>query len=391
MNTLTQEEKNVFFRCNYLFFISGIIAVSLGSLLPYIRETHNLEYGFAGMLVSFHSIGNLISSFLGGIVPVYLGRKKSSMLFFSFGIIAFLLIAFSSNALLIGLAFFLTGISRGNNSNFSNTMVNEIIPGKAWALNLLHGCFSIGAFLIPFFIMLLTRNGQHYRWIYACVIIAILCVIQVIVVYFMKIPNNFPKTSKHKKYSFSFLKNKSFLILMGILFFYLSAEQGINGWLVTYFNETGIMSKAFSQSMFGILWLVIFLGRLINIYLSQKIKKSKLLLISGGAFFIFFVILLIARTLPIAVLGIVGVGFSMAGLYPATIASAGMIIKKEPFALSFLITTAGLGAIIMPTIMGLVADNIGIAGGMGTLIITVLITLIFICYNAYMNRGNEEL
>ena len=390
MNTLTQEEKNIFLRCNYLFLVSGIIAVSLGSLLPYVRDTHGLDYAFAGMLLSFHSIGNLISSFLGGIVPVYLGRKRSSMLFFSFGVIAFLLIAFSSNAPLIGIAFFLTGISRGNNSNFSNAIINEIVPGKAWALNLLHSCFSIGAFLIPFFIMLLTRNESH-RWIYASVTIAALCLIQVVVVYFMKIPNNFPAAKERNKHTFSFLKNKSFIILTCILFFYLSAEQGINGWLVTYFKETGIMSAAFAQAMSGILWLVILLGRLLNVYLSQKVKKSNMLLISSGAYFIFFILLLMAQTPPLAILGIIGVGFSMAGLYPTIIASAGLVIKKEPFALSFLITIAGLGAIIMPTIMGIVADNIGIAGGMGTLVITVSITLIFICYNAFINRKNEEL
>jgi fucose permease len=59
--------------------------------------------------------------------------------------------------------------------------------------------------------------------------------------------------------------------------------------------------------------------------------------------------------------------------------------------LSFLLTFAGLGAILMPTIIGTIADHIGIIGGMSTVIIAVIITLLFIIYNAYLYKDIEEI
>ena len=89
------------------------------------------------------------------------------------------------------------------------------------------------------------------------------------------------------------------------------------------------------------------------------------------------------------VAGIIGVGFFMAGLYPTVMASIGEIIKEYPLALSFLLTFTGLGAILMPAIIGIVADAVGILGGMSVVIIAVAITLALIIYNAVISKDRE--
>jgi len=128
----------------------------------------------------------------------------------------------------------------------------------------------------------------------------------------------------------------------------------------------------------------------VSAYLSNKIKKSKLLLVNAFGYLIFFIILLLSRSLTLATIGIVGVGFFMAGLYPTTIASIGKILKTYPLALSFLLTFAGLGAILMPELIGAVADSIGIIGGMSIVIVAVVVTLLFIIYNSFIYRNIEE-
>lgn len=80
----------------------------------------------------------------------------------------------------------------------------------------------------------------------------------------------------------------------------------------------------------------------------------------------------------------------MAGLYPTTIASVGKIIKEYPLALSFLLTFAGLGSILMPSIIGAVAGSRGIIGGMSVVIVAVITTLILIIYNAIIRRNVVE-
>lgn len=362
----------------------------IGAILPYMKETYNLNYQLTGLLISAHSVGNLISSFIGGILPVYIGRKKSILFLCSSGIFAFILMTLTSNPFFLFLAFFLTGLNRGAVSNFNNTIINDIATGKAWALNLLHSVFAIGAFVSPFIALFFTKDNPN-GWIYAALTWAIFCFTEFVVFGRMKIPGNYPVPAESSKINLGFLKNQYYLTACGILFFYLCAEQAINGWLVTYFKESGIMSGNFAQGMASLLWIVILIGRLVSAYLSSRIKKSKLLVINASGYLIFFILLLSSRSITPVVIGVVGVGFCMAGLYPTTVAGIGTILKAYPLALSFILTFAGLGAIIMPALIGAVADSVGIIGGMSIVIIAVAITLLFILYNAFIHRNTEEL
>lgn len=387
---LTSSQKKIFAQTFYTFFINGSLALILGAMLPYMRETYGLSYQLAGILISVHSVGNLISSFIGGILPAYLGRKKSILLLSSCGFIAFILMPLTNSPIILILAFFLTGINRGAISNFNNSIINEIATGKAWALNLLHSVFAVGAFIAPFIALLSVRTNPD-GWIYACYILAFLCFTELITYSFMKIPEKSITVREKKKTDWSFLKNKYFITAAGILFSYLCAEQAINGWLVTYFKESGLMSGSFAQSMASLLWIIILLGRLVSAYLSKKIKKSNLLVVNAMGYLIFFIILLTAKSMTPITIGIIGVGFCMAGLYPTTISCIGKIIKEYPMGLSFLLTFAGLGAILMPSLIGFVAQKIGIVGGMSTVIIAVIITVLFILYNYYIYRDIDDI
>ncbi len=66
-----------------------------------------------------------------------------------------------------------------------------------------------------------------------------------------------------------------------------------------------------------------------------------------------------------------GLGFSMAGIYPTTIATVGNTINKYPMSMGVLLMLGGLGAIIMPIITGSLADQFGILAGMSAIIVAI--------------------
>ena len=140
LSLFKDKNQNKQFLCSYgVFIINGMLALSIGSLLPYIRDSLGLQYAFCGMIVSLHSIGNLISGFACGALAAVWGRKKSILFFNSFFAISYLLILLSDNPFLLALSFFLTGVARGATSNFCNTSINELAPGKAsLLLSLIH-------------------------------------------------------------------------------------------------------------------------------------------------------------------------------------------------------------------------------------------------------------
>jgi fucose permease len=148
--------------------------------------------------------------------------------------------------------------------------------------------------------------------------------------------------------------------------------------MITYFKDTGYLSPSVSQLTASIQWLMMLFGRLTVAWLSTKVAKEKLLPGMGVGIVIFFILLIVSRSTVPIMIGIIGFGFSMAGIYPTTVSFSGNIIQKYPMAWSFILTIASLGSIIMPSIIGKIAEVAGIAVGMSSVAFVVVLDLVFI-------------
>lgn len=373
-----------------VFLLNGMMALSIGSLLPFIRDARGLEYAFCGLIVSLHSVGNLISGFFAGTLAVVWGRKKSILFFNAFYAIAYLLILFGDNNFCLILAFLMTGLARGATSNFCNVVINDIAPGKAGAINGLHAMFSVGAFTFPILLTLLTMTEAKH-WIYACFFMVAMGILSWLLYAMIPVEDSKAQKKEEQGSTLGFFKEPMFLLCTATLFFYLCAEQGVIGWMVTYFKDTGLISESLSQITASVLWVMILAGRLTTAWLSSKVSKSKLLRIMGVGLVLFFIILILSKSTFWIILGIMGFGYSMAGIYPTTVSVAGHIIKKYSMCWSFMLTMASMGSILMPSIIGKIAETAGIAYGMSSIVVVVVVDMIFIiCLTNYMRRKNPE-
>jgi fucose permease len=367
-----------------------MLALSIGSLLPFIRDARGLEYAFCGMIVSLHSVGNLVASFVAGTLPVFIGKKRSILIFEAFFAISYALILFSNNNFLLAAAFFLTGLARGASSNYCNTKINALAPGKAWIINGLHAMFSVGAFIFPILLTLITMKSDD-NWVYACVFMLVMGIITWLL--YLMIPEDEVKPAKGEKakIDFGFMRETYFYLVILTLFFYLCAEQGVIGWMITYFKDTGYLSPSVSQITASVQWLMMLLGRLLVAWLTTKIAKEKLLPVMGVGIVVFFIMLIMSKSTVPIMIGIMGFGFSMAGIYPTTVSFSGSIIDKYPFCWSFILTIASFGSIIMPSIIGKIAEVAGIAVGMSSVAFVVALDLAFILvlcgYSKKLKKG----
>lgn len=369
-----------------VFLINGMLALSIGALLPYIRDFRGLEYAFCGMLVSLHSVGNFLSSFFAGSFAVILGRKKSILLFNSFFAIAYLLIILSGNNIALAAAFLMTGLARGATSNFCNTTINNLAPGKASAINGLHAMFSIGAFLFPILLTLLTMS-QASNWIVACFFMLFMGIFSWVLYLIMPVDESILNKKGKNQGTYDFFKEPLFYLCTASMFFYLCVEQGVIGWMVTYFKDTGLISENLSQITASVLWIMILAGRLTTAWLSERFNKGTLLRTMAVGLVIFFIILMLSRSTILIILGIMGFGYSMAGIYPTIVSFAGNIIHKYSMCWSFMLTLASMGSIIMPSVIGRIAESAGIIYGMSSIVAVVIIDMILIiCLTHYMRH-----
>ena len=388
--TNEKRENQLMMATLFVFFTSGASSVLMGNLMPFLREMYDINYTYAGLLLSLPSWGNLASIFITGYLPTYIGRRKTVLLTAMWMAVAFAIITFGiGGAGALALACVMIGIARGGNTNFSNTMMSTL-PGKKSAIgyNLLHGAFAVGAVLSPLVLIACTK-GSALGWKYMTAGIVALCLVQLTVYGKMRLPKE-NITKSIKKVDRSFLKNKNFWLAAAILFFYISAEYAIVTWLVTYFKDTGILSPQISQLMTSLLWVVIFIGRMIGAALVGKVSRKIILVVDGVGLMIFFLLVFFSRTeLPIF-LGIMGVGLFMATIYTSALALGTQSIKGNDLGVSTMILVGSAGGIITPAAVGMVAENAGIQMGMGVVVAVTVLLLITILISVSTKGSKEE-
>lgn len=382
-------QKKQFLFTYIVFICNGMLALSIGSLMPLISDTRGLSYEICGLLVSLHSVGNFISSFFAGALAEKIGRKRSILIFNSFFALAYFIIMLSGNIPLLIVAFLMTGLARGATSNFCNTVINNLAPGKAGLINGLHAMFSVGAFLFPILLMLFTASGSE-NWMYASIFMFIVGIISWCL-YFLIPMDGLAIPKKEKKESnYGFFKEPLFYLCIVTLFFYLCAEQGVIGWLVTYFKDTGLLNPDLSQLMASMQWIMMLAGRLLVAWLSSRVAKEKLLPVMGIGLVVFFLILINSESVGMIIFGIMGFGFSMAGIYPTTVSFSGKLIQKYSLAWSFILTFASFGSILMPTVIGAIAGSYGIFVGMASVGVVIAIDLVCIIALVRYVKQKEE-
>lgn len=385
----TSKEKQLISGTMFAFMVSGATSLALGSLIPFLRSTYNLSYEIAGMLVSLQSVGNLVSVGLMGFLPVFLGRRKSILVMAVWMAMSYLLLTTSwGGAALLPALCFAMGVSKGGNANFANTMMSTL-PGQKAGIgyNLAHGAYAVGALAAPLLIVACTSSNSS-GWRIATGILFALCLLQLVDYAIVPIPDNHV-TKSVKSIDRSFLKNRSFWLASGILFFYVSAEYSITGWLVTYFQDIGILSDNLSQMMSSLLWGVMFIGRMAGAVIIGKVSRKRLLLVDGIGLTVFFLLVFFSRSeLPI-IIGIAGVGLFMATIYTSAMALGTESVRGNDLGVSAMTLTGVAGGIITPAAVGFVAEHAGIQMGMGVVVGATVMLLIMILVSTVTSNADK--
>ena len=145
-----QSSNKIFYRCYYTFFINGIAAILVGSILPHLIADLDLSYGLAGSMLSCFAIGNLLASFIFPPCVGKFGYKLTAVIFSTLVPLSFIGLLITRSPILLCGILLGTGIGRGILSITTNALVSDYSTDSAKNLNILHTCFAIGAFLAPF-------------------------------------------------------------------------------------------------------------------------------------------------------------------------------------------------------------------------------------------------
>ena len=421
------EKQRLIITAYFVFFVTGMASTLLGTIIPNLRESYNLNYLVSGSLFTFHQTGNLCAVILAGFLPYLIGRKKSVTILYSGLALGTFLITASGMPFLLMTAYTLTGVGRGTTSNITNVIVSESSENKTAGLNLLHAIFALGALVSPFILILCSSLFGSMGWRITLWILA-LCMVTSFFLFATSSLSNKPekRLSSAKKGQTEidavktealsegagesgtpFYKSFDYWLNVSILLFYLCGESGNMGWLVTYFKDTGLMGQTFAQMTSSIMWIMIMAGRLLVALISGRLNKSLMILILAVLNTAFFILMISTRSMPLIILGLLGTGFSMSGIYPTTLSTMKREYNSSPLSTGLAIGIALVGGITMPVTVGAIAEKVtasalsqglniataekaGVSSGISAIAVALAIMLILTVIKFIRDRGSSE-
>ena len=363
-----KRARNVGFAA---FFLSGICAISTGVVVSLLQQRYGLAYGVSGSLISVMSVGNLVAGFLAGLLPGRLGLKVTTLILGTGYALGYALMGLSGQVWLLTAAFALVGLAKGGTINACTILVGDNVPDRTRGMNAMHSCYACGALLCPFVAAgaaaAFGANGPT----------SVLAVLGVgLVLAFAAAPNSLTgRRQSAAKPDWSFCRSPKFWLLTALIFCQNGAETSVTGWLVTYFKDQGILSGSVSPYTVTLLWGATMAARLVLAFVHPPKDPYRAMIWMGLGCTVFYGGLMLARTQVPALLLLLFFALSIAGMNPTAVACAGQMTSVT--SMGVMLPVAGLGAILMPWVIGVVADNAGLLAGMACNIVPCAGMLLF--------------
>lgn len=358
------------------FFLSGICAISSGIIVSILQGKYGFDYGMTGTMLGLMSIGNMAASFAAGVLPQKIGVKNTVLLLCSGYFLGYFLMAVTGMPGVLMAAFLLVGFAKGGALNNCTILVKDNSADRTRSMNTLHACYASGALLCPFLAVSLLGINDTLPMVGVAVTGLLLWVIF--------LTAGLPGVVKEKngergKISFAFLKDPKFWLITGLLFCQNAAETSVTGWLVTYYKDRGILSGSFAAYTVTVMWGATLIARLLIAFVFPVHHIFRALAWMGGCCSVLYCGLVYMQHPVGAIAMLFAFAFAMAGVNPIAVAGAGR--EMNATSLGVMLPVAGIGAIVMPWLIGVIADRVGLVTGMfcnlipcvGILVFSVLI------------------
>ncbi len=341
------------------FFLSGICAISAGIVVSILRDLYHFNYSFSGTLISVMSIGNMAALLVSGLLPKMIGERSTTLMLCGGYFLGYLLMALTGNPVVLLFSFLLAGAAKGCTANKCTILVGNNAPDRSKALSLMNAWFSLGALLCPFMISMLQKRNDRL----AMAGVSTAGVLLWLTFLSARIPRQFRASGSGKEAAGeAFLKNPVFWLLAAQMFFQNAAEYVVNGWIVTYYKGEGILSGSTAAYTVTVQWGLALAARLLLAF-GPKIKKPYRALSVMGIGLTSMYLLLLRMHSAVPALIVLGLfSFAIAGVYPLTTACIGTMTSSA--SVGILLSIGGMGGIIFPWVVGIVADMSGLRSGM---------------------------
>ena len=360
-------------------FISlGFVGMSrtfLGTALPSIRYSLELNILQAGTLTALLQLGFSCAVFVGGPVSDVFKKRSVLMLGCLLLGIHLLMFAYADSLWFAFAAVGFIGVGGGLIESGSNPLLVQLYPGRETAvLNMHHFFFAVGSLLGPLIMGAILTRSISWRWGYTGFGVAALLTLFVLSI--PRIPTLPGKGGFEMKQMARLMADPMFLAFFLIIFLNSGVQNGIGFWMVSFLKETKQLPIALASLSLSFFFASLAGGRLLSSYFITRFHEAFYL---TALLTLLFINLLLSILAPGAwtILFFALCGFAHSGVLPCLLGVAGRNYSDFPgTAMGLLVTATGLGSVLVPWLMSLVSQFTDLQTGFLSLEIFVAIALV---------------
>jgi len=353
-----------------------------GPLMPFLRAELGLNYTIAALHMSAFALGMTAAGFFGDRIAERFGRTRvfwggafgmgaGTLLFISVPHV----VATITGTLLMGFLGTLLLVM------IQATLSDKYGSLRSIALTESNVAASIAAVLVPIVIGFGEGTGIGWRialWLAIAVLIVVTLAFRG-----QSIPAAAPTAVRAQQPTRPL--PSSFWIYWLVIFFSVSIEWCLGFWGADFLENGVGLERVTASTLVSVFFGAMVVGRILGSRLTRSMNSVTLLIGAAVIVTLGFPIFWLAQTPLLNVAGLFITGVGIANLYPLTLSVTTSLDPENSNKASARSSMgAGLAVLIMPQVLGWVADQIEISGAFG---ITALLALIVLGLTLFARRS----
>ncbi len=353
------NKRLVFWAACVGILLFGMGLITLGAVVPNLKDKFQLDEISAGTLFSILPFGILVGSLIFGPFCDKYGYKILLSLACISMFAGFEGIAYAPSQGLLKICIFLIGLGGGAINGATSALVSDISEkDKGANLSLLGVFFGIGALGMPLLLGILEGSFNFQAIVSFVGIVTFAAGIFYLLIKFPppKQAQGFPLSK-----GLSLLKDNVLILIAFFLFCQSSFEAIINNWTTTYL--TGQLSIQPNKALYALSLFVVGMAvmRLLLGSVFRNTDVKKLWIAAFTMTGLGLILLAFGKSFIPSVAGLILLGAGLAGGFPLMLGFVGNRYKElSGTAFSLVLVIALIGNMIINYSMGLIAQTYGI-------------------------------
>lgn len=338
------------------FITLGFTTAAIGPTLPKLANHLHIDLSAISNLLFFHSLGFLLVSFRGGNwYDRWRGHRLMAIAVLAMATAMLLVPLMPSLWALIVVVLFL-GAAEGLVDTGGNTLIVWVHGSRvAPFLNGLHFFYGVGAFLSPIIVaqtLTLTDDLAAPYWTLGLLVLPAAVLLM---------SSASPPIQSHAVEQTSEPINYRLVLLIALfLCLYVGAEVSFGSWIYSFVLQMNLSNEKLAAYLTSLFWGSLTVGRLLAVPIAARLKPRLILLADLiGCLLSLMVALVWSQVFAAVFIATLGLGLSMASIFPSVFALAENRLKISGQVTGFFLVGASLGAMVLPWMVGQLFEKIG--------------------------------